>query len=136
MLSSSSRLAALALALTAMAHSSAAAALNTEVGEARDGTISLSGGTGNNFFSNAIYIVPLLAAIILLDFAIFGTFASRSDELNGVSKFFFHAKEGLNIIRNRRRNSYGYQPTYYRPEERQSQPSAAAAAPVPQRVAR
>lgn len=81
--------------------------------EGRDGTISLSGGSGNNFLTNAIYIVPLLAAIIILDFAIFGTFATRSDELNPVSQFFFKAKEGLNIIRNR--NSYANRNSFRHP---------------------
>ena len=115
-------LAAIALASSvsaAVAQEALLEASSTSV-QARDGTISLSGGSGNSFWTNALYIVPLLAAIIILDFAIFGTFATRSDELNPVSQFFFKAKEGLHIIRNRNshignRNSYQNRPSPFRP---------------------
>lgn len=73
--------------------------LNLPEAESKSGTISLSGSDTTSLFSNAIYIVPVLIFIILLDFAIFGAFASRSDELNPVSNFFFHAKRGLQIVR-------------------------------------
>ena len=90
------------LAAIALAATTVSATEDTEVAATgRDGTISLSGGSGSSFWTNALYIVPLLAAIIILDFAIFGTFATRSDELNPVSRFFFKAKEGLHIIQNR-----------------------------------
>merc|ERR1712156_544654 len=38
--------------------------------------------SGSLTLSDATYVVPVLIAIILVDFAIFGAFASRSDELN------------------------------------------------------
>jgi hypothetical protein len=78
---------------------------NSEV-QARDGTLTLSGGNNNNnMWTSALYLIPVLFLIVVLDFAIFGTFASRSDELNPVSRFFFHARNGLAILRHRRRNS-------------------------------
>ena len=69
--------------------------------ESKTGTISLSGSDTSSFLSNAIYVVPVLIFIILLDFAIFGAFATRSDDLNPVSNFFYHARRGLQIIRDR-----------------------------------
>ena len=78
-------------------------------GEPRTGTINLSGSTGTDFYYNLLFIIPIVIAIILLDFAIFGAFATRSDELNPISRFFYHAREGLAILRSRRRNSpYGH----------------------------
>ena len=108
-------------------------ATDTQMETARTGTINLSGGTNNDLASGLIYIIPILLAIIVLDFAIFGTFATRSDELNPVSKFFFHAREGLHILRNRR-TRYGV----YGPSQRaQHQPHPhAQAGPAPHRVAR
>ena len=92
--------------------------------EARTGTLQLSGTTNNNnLINNLVYIVPLLIIILILDFAIFGTFAQRSDNLNPVSDFFWHAKRGLQIWRQRRRNSQ-----YYPPSD--------LARPAPGRVAR
>jgi len=67
----------------------------------KSGSLTLSDGTTSSFLSNAIYVVPVLIAIILVDFAIFGAFASRSDELNPVSNFFYHVKRGLSIVRDR-----------------------------------
>ena len=86
---------------------------NSEI-QARDGTISLNGN--NAWWTGAIYIVPILLIIVLLDFAIFGTFASRADELNPVSKFFFHARNGLHLLRNKRRRQY--QEKYYKRVQR------------------
>ena len=82
--------------------------------QARDGTISLNGN--NQWWTGALYIVPILVIIVLLDFAIFGTFASRADELNPVSKFFFHARNGLHLLRNKRRRQY--QEKYYKRVQR------------------
>ena len=79
--------------------------VNTDVGAARDGTITLSGGS-NNIWYNLVYVIPILLAIILLDFAIFGTFATRADSLNPVSRFFYQARIGLANIRNRNRRYY------------------------------
>merc|ERR1711936_528846 len=55
--------------------------------EDKSGSLTLSNTNTNSFLSNAIYVVPVLLAIILVDFAIFGAFASRSDDLNPVSNF-------------------------------------------------
>ena len=79
------------------------AAESSEV-EGRDGSITLSGN--NQWWAGAIYIIPILIVIVVLDFAIFGTFASRADELNPVSRFFFHARNGLHLIRNKKRRQY------------------------------
>ena len=76
--------------------------------EAKTGAITVSDSTTSSFLSNAIYVVPVLIAIIFVDFAIFGAFASRSDQLNPVSNFFYHVKRGLNIVRDRSSTS-----TYY-----------------------
>ena len=80
-------------------------------GEPRDGTLTLS-GDNSNYWQSAAILVPILIIIIVLDFAIFGTFASRSDDLNPVSNFFFHARNGLQNLRNRRRHHHYQQ--YYR----------------------
>jgi len=69
--------------------------------EDKSGSLTLSNTNTNSFLSNAIYVVPVLLAIILVDFAIFGAFASRSDDLNPVSNFFYHVKRGLSIVRER-----------------------------------
>ena len=82
--------------------------------QARDGSITLNGN--NQWWTGAIYIVPILIIIVLLDFAIFGTFASRADELNPVSRFFFHARNGLHLLRNKRRRQY--QEKYYKRVQR------------------
>ena len=101
---------------------------DSEVSEtARTGTINLSGGTNSDFYTGLIYIIPILLAIIVLDFAIFGTFATRSDDLNPISQFFYHAREGLHILRSRPRRPY----SPYAPRPQQSQ-----ARPTPHRVAR
>lgn len=73
--------------------------------EPRDGSITLN-GNNNNYWQSALIIIPILIIIVVLDFAIFGTFASRSDELNPVSAFFFHARNGLQSLRYKRRHGY------------------------------
>lgn len=83
-------------------------AKSQEISEARDGTLTLS-GDNNNYWQSAAILVPILIIIIVLDFAIFGTFASRSDQLNPISSFFFHARNGLQSLRNRRRHQYQQQ---------------------------
>merc|ERR1712020_443723 len=79
--------------------------------EAKNGALTISDGTTTSFLSNAIYVVPVLIAIILVDFAIFGAFASRSDELNPVSNFFYHVKRGLSIVQDR--GAVGGRPSHY-----------------------
>jgi len=71
------------------------------VGEEKSGSFTLTDGSTSNFLSNAVFVVPILIAIIFVDFAIFGAFANRSDELNPVSDFFYHVKRGLSIVRDR-----------------------------------
>ena len=90
----------------------------TEVAQGRDGTITLNDGT-NSYWQSALIIIPILVIIIVLDFAIFGTFASRSDELNPISHFFFHARNGLQSLRNRRRHGYNpYHPDHHDLQQR------------------
>merc|ERR1712156_45816 len=81
------------------------------IAEDKSGSLTLSNTNTNSFLSNAIYVVPVLLAIILVDFAIFGAFASRSDDLNPVSNFFYHVKRGLIIVRDR--GTVGGRPTHY-----------------------
>ena len=71
------------------------------IAEDKSGSLTLSNTNTNSFLSNAIYVVPVLLAIILVDFAIFGAFASRNDDLNPVSNFFYHVKRGLSIVQGR-----------------------------------
>eukprot|EP00095_Tigriopus_kingsejongensis_P007579 maker-scaffold506_size152672-snap-gene-0.20 protein:Tk07579 transcript:maker-scaffold506_size152672-snap-gene-0.20-mRNA-1 annotation:"---NA---" len=92
--------------------------------EGRDGTLTLSGNSQNSFLLNLVYIIPIVLGIILLDFAIFGTVATRSDNLNPVSHFFYKAKEGLHIVMNRNR---------YRPRAPAGYNRVSAAAPAPTR---
>ena len=80
--------------------------------EGRDGTITLNDGS-NSYIQSALIIIPILVIIIVLDFAIFGTFASRSDELNPISHFFFHARNGLQSLRNKRRHGPYYHPDHH-----------------------
>ena len=80
------------------------------VGERRTfGNYALTGTTGsstsstysNGLTATALFIVPLIVLIIILDFAIFGAFANRSDDLNPVSEFFWHVKRGMDVMRER-----------------------------------
>ena len=73
-------------------------------------TVVYSSDSLNTLATNAIYVVPVLLFIILLDFAIFGAFSERSDNLNPISNFFYHARRGFKILRSRappHRNYYG-----------------------------
>ena len=81
------------------------------VAEDKSGSLTVSNTNTNSFLSNAIYVVPVLLAIILVDFAIFGAFASRSDDLNPISNFFYHVKRGLSIIQDR--GAVGGKPSHY-----------------------
>ena len=81
--------------------------------ERRQATLQLDGD--NNYLYSALILVPIVLVILVLDFAIFGTFASRSDELNPVSRFFFHARNGLQNIRNRHRSNLA---PYYQRHQR------------------
>ena len=73
------------------------------------GNYALTGTTGsstsstysNGLTATALFIVPLIVLIIVLDFAIFGAFANRSDDLNPVSEFFWHVKRGMDVMRER-----------------------------------
>jgi len=85
--------------------------------EGRDGTITLNDGS-NGYVQSALIIIPILVVIIVLDFAIFGTFASRSDELNPISHFFFHARNGLQSLRNKRRHGPYYHPDQHYVQKR------------------
>ena len=75
--------------------------LPTPTEDGKSGTISLSGSDASALLNNAVYIVPFLIVIIFLDFAIFGAYASRNDDLNPISEFFFHVRRGFNILSHR-----------------------------------
>ena len=74
---------------------SGTSALNT-----KSGTYTL-GGNSTTFFLSSLLLIPLLIGVVVLDFGIFGAFATRREELNPVSQFFFNIREGFNVIRNR-----------------------------------
>ena len=86
----------------------------------KTGAVTLSDSTTTSFLQNAIYVVPVLLAIIFVDFAIFGAFASRSDELNPVSDFFYHVKRGLSIVRDRSSTAghYSHPPHHHKRYQR------------------
>ena len=67
----------------------------------RTATVDLSSTATSNIAANMVYIVPVLIFIIILDFAIFGTYANRSDKLNPISDFFYHVRRGATIVRNK-----------------------------------
>ena len=87
---------------------------STDVEEGRTTTLQLTGSNGNYVLYSALLIVPVLALIVLLDFAIFGTFARRSEELNPVSNFFYHVRRGLHISHAKYRRRYGNEGLYGR----------------------
>ena len=91
-----------------------------DVEERTGGTLTLSGSNGNTYLYSVLLIVPVLALIILLDFAIFGVFAqpSRSWELNPVSDFFYHVRRGLAIKQRKYRRRHGLD-QYYKNYNRQ-----------------
>ena len=69
--------------------------------EPRTATVDLSSTATSNIAANMVFIVPVLIFIIILDFAIFGTYANRSDKLNPISDFFYHVRRGATIVRNK-----------------------------------
>ena len=95
------------LALVCLQQIEKTSAESTDVQEGRTSTLQLSGSNSNTYLYSALLIVPVLALIVLLDFAIFGTFARRADELNPVSNFFYHVRRGLHISQAKYRRNYG-----------------------------
>merc|ERR1711944_241508 len=95
------------LALVCLQQIEKTSAESTDVQEGRTSTLQLSGSDSNTYLYSALLIVPVLAVIVLLDFAIFGTFARRADELNPVSHFFYHVRRGLHISQAKYRRQYG-----------------------------
>ena len=56
-----------------------------------------------------VIVVPLLILVMLLDLAIFGVFSDSPTNLNRISRFFFHVRNGADIKRQqwlRRRKYY------------------------------
>ena len=105
------------LALSALLTSQLIQNTNAEVSDlekGRTGTLQLSGSDSNTILYSALLILPVLAIIVLLDFAIFGTFARRHDELNPVSSFFYHVRRGLHISQAKYRRRYGFDHPYSR----------------------
>jgi hypothetical protein len=70
-------------------------ALNTNTG-----TYTL-GGNSTTFYISTLLLLPLLVAVVALDFGIFGAYATRREELNPVSQFVFNVREGFNVVRSR-----------------------------------
>ena len=60
-----------------------------------------------------LVVVPMLLAVMLLDLAIFGVFSESPSNLNRVSRFFFHARNGAQIMR---RDFFGKRRRYYASE--------------------
>ncbi|QQP54421.1 Uncharacterized protein FKW44_007251, partial [Caligus rogercresseyi] len=77
---------------------------NSQVAVPRTGAVTLH--SDSNIWFNVILLAPILLAIIILDFAIFGAIADRSDNLNPVSKFFYHVRQGLSIVQSRQNKRY------------------------------
>lgn len=75
--------------------------------EARFGDLTINGGGATNdlLVTSALIIGPILAVIIVLDLAIFGAFARSDEDLNPISNFFFHVRNGLEIVRRRHASS-------------------------------
>ncbi len=131
---------AMIVSVAAGAAASAAAAAAAEGGASEVeprfwSTVPLTGDNSNSVYYTFLFFIPIVVALVLLDFAIFGTFASRGDNLNPVSRFFFHAREGLDKVRRvgwskRRRTG----PGFLRPGGGRFRPSPAR--PEPHRVAR
>ena len=106
------------LALSALLSSQLILNTNAEASDLEEGrtsTLQLSGSDSNTYLYSALLIIPVLAIIVLLDFAIFGTFARRHDELNPVSNFFYHVRRGLHISQAKYRRRYGYDHPLSRP---------------------
>ena len=102
------------LALVCLCQIEKTNAESTDVTEGRTSTLQLSGSNSNTYLYSALLIIPVLAVIVLLDFAIFGTFARRADELNPVSNFFYHVRRGLHISQAKYRRRYGDNNLYNR----------------------
>ena len=103
---SNSRVILALLALVCLCQIEKTNAESTDVTEGRTSTLQLSGSNSNTYLYSALLIIPVLAVIVLLDFAIFGTFARRADELNPVSNFFYHVRRGLHISQAKYRRRY------------------------------
>ncbi len=90
-------------------------------------------GTGSDTgYYALLFVVPIVVGIVLLDFAIFGAFASRSSGLNPVSRFFYQAREGLAKVR---RSGFGSDRRRRRKHQQQHR-FQSPARPEPNRVAR
>ena len=68
------------------------------------GTYSLGGNT-TTFYLSTLLLLPLLIGVVILDFGIFGAYATRREDLNPVSRFVFNVREGFNNVRNRQSDS-------------------------------
>ena len=64
-------------------------------------TVDLGADVGRTLATNAVYILPAIGALLLVDSAIFGAYADENDKLNPVSNFFYHTKRGFNSVRSK-----------------------------------
>ena len=65
-------------------------AINTKTG-----TYTI-GGNSTSFFISSLLIIPFLIAVVVLDFGIFGAYATRKEDLNPVSKLVYNVRERYN----------------------------------------
>jgi hypothetical protein len=76
------------------------AALNTNTG-----TYTL-GGNSTTFFISSLLLIPFLIGVVVLDFGIFGAFATRREDLNPISRFVFNVRERFNTRQQQSRNPF------------------------------
>ena len=70
----------------------------------KTGTLTL-GGNSTTFLYSSLLLIPLLIGVVILDFGIFGAYATRREELNPFSEFVFRVRDGLNVVRARKTES-------------------------------
>ena len=61
----------------------------------KTGTYTL-GGNSTSFFISSLLLIPFLIAVVVLDFGIFGAYATRKEDLNPISKLVYSVRERYN----------------------------------------
>merc|ERR1711953_1016639 len=86
-----------------------AAAASSDAGVAKSfGDISINSGSAGSL----LILLPIFVIIILLDLAIFGVFSQSVTDLNPISRFFYHVKDGTQILAERFRRRRRYRKRY------------------------
>jgi hypothetical protein len=65
-------------------------AINTKTG-----TYTIGGNT-TSFYISSLLLIPFLIAVVVLDFGIFGAYATRKEDLNPISKLVYNVRERYN----------------------------------------